>query len=214
MLAPCKRPLRGAEFDMNLLALVTIASAVLAVALLIVLDLLRKARATLRARERSLEAFQQRLTGEMAKREAAEHALATTDTRDTETGTASRARFLASGEEELRRASRYGRAMSVLIVDPREGEELPELATFIHDALRDSDLLGRLGECQLAALLPETELATAREVAKRLSEDENNDAGAKRKKERSKARSVGCASLEPTDEAFDTMLARAEEALS
>lgn len=195
---------------MNLLALMTIISSLLAVALLIVLDLLRKARATLRARDRSLDVFQQRLSREMTKREAAEHALANTDTRDAETGAAPHARFLASGEEELRRASRYGRSLAVLLVSPSVREELATLAHMINDGLRDSDLLGRLDGNRLAILLPETDLETAKEVGRRLSEGkESDDEESAAEAERTRPGCVGCAGLEPTDESFDAMLARA-----
>ena len=201
---------------MNLLALMTVISSLLAVALLLVLEMHRKARATLRARDRSLDVFQQRLSREMTKREAAEHALANTDTRDPDTGAASHARFLASGEEELRRASRYGRALAVLLVSPLDDGRLSDLAAVIDEGLRDSDLLGRLDGDRLAILLPETDLQTAREVGKRLSDPVasvaagSDDAGQDDTKvERVRPGSVGCAGLEPSDESFDAMLARA-----
>ncbi len=196
---------------MNLLALAVVISSVLAVALLIVLDMLRKARVTLKARDRSLDVFQQRLSREMAKREAAEHALATTDTRDTETGAASQARFLASGEEELRRASRYGRALAVLFVAPQEGADLAVIAAAIAEGLRDSDLLGRLDGEKLAVLLPETAQETAEQVAKRIAEPgpDLGDAA-----ETTRGCRVGCAGLEPTDESFDGMIERARAGAS
>lgn len=89
--------------------------------------------------------------------------------------------IVARLDREIEHCSRYGRGCSVLFLDldhfkalndtygHRAGDAaLRELAGVICGALRSSDALGRWGGEEFLAVLPETSLAAARDVAERV----------------------------------------------
>jgi len=97
------------------------------------------------------------------------------------TGIANRRYFIDQSELELSRTLRYDKQLSVLMLDidhfkqvndthgHRTGDiVLQKLSLICKDALRDVDVLGRLGGEEFAVLLPETPLERAVEVAERL----------------------------------------------
>lgn len=104
--------------------------------------------------------------------------LATTDEL---TGAYNRRRFMTRADEELARFRRYGRPLSVLMLDLDRFKELNDthrhrtgdeaLRRFVlacRETLRDIDVLGRLGGEEFAVLLPETTLDDAMAVAERI----------------------------------------------
>jgi diguanylate cyclase (GGDEF)-like protein len=97
------------------------------------------------------------------------------------TGAANRRHFQEQGRKELSRAKRYGRPLSLIIIDldrfkgvndtrgHEAGDEvLKSVCRTIMAALRDTDDFGRQGGDEFAILLPETSPAQALEVAERL----------------------------------------------
>lgn len=99
------------------------------------------------------------------------------------TGAYNRRHFMELGRNEVARAKRYGRAMSVIIIDLDHfkrvndtwGHEagdvaLKEAIRIFKKGLRTSDLLGRHGGEEFAVLLPETPPGQAAMVAERLRE--------------------------------------------
>ncbi len=95
-----------------------------------------------------------------------------------------RGSFIARLDAELARASRYGRAFTLVYVDldhfkavnDLEGHDVgDELLRQVADALRSStrqtDFLGRLGGDEFAALLAETTFGPARSVLEKLKEN-------------------------------------------
>lgn len=97
------------------------------------------------------------------------------------TGVSNRRHFMLCAEQELGRALRYGRHLSIFMLDidffkqinDRHGhlvgdEVLKSLAGVCRDNLRTVDLVGRFGGEEFAVLLPETDDAAAAEVAERL----------------------------------------------
>lgn len=97
------------------------------------------------------------------------------------TGLPNRRRFFEAGEMEIARTNRYGRPLSVLIVDIDHfkwindtfghlaGDRvLKSLGEALRPALRDGDLLARLGGEEFGVLLPETSLRPALKAAERL----------------------------------------------
>ncbi|WP_448189546.1 diguanylate cyclase [Azospirillum sp. sgz301742] len=104
--------------------------------------------------------------------------LATTDPL---TGLSNRRAFLSAAERELGRVRRYGRPAAVLMFDIDHFKRindthghavgdvaLQRVAAACRELLRDSDLVGRLGGEEFGVLLPETDTASALDVAERL----------------------------------------------
>ena len=94
-----------------------------------------------------------------------------------------RRHFMERAEQELQRFKRYGSRLSLFMLDidhfkqinDRYGHKvgdmvLTTLAQVCRAALRDVDILGRMGGEEFAVLLPETDRKTAVEVAERLRE--------------------------------------------
>ncbi len=105
----------------------------------------------------------------------------TTEAPDGITGALSRAGFDLLGRAELRRAARYHRPTSLLLVEiaafrrlvERNGNAagdavLQNLVALIRTQLREHDTVARIGDASFAALLPETAEAQAMFVAERL----------------------------------------------
>jgi diguanylate cyclase (GGDEF)-like protein len=106
------------------------------------------------------------------------HTIATTDSL---TGLLSRRRLLELGEQDLARARRYSRALSVLALDLDHFKQINDryghaagdtVLVAVADALRaqtrQHDLLGRIGGEELAIVLPETSLDAAERLAERI----------------------------------------------
>jgi diguanylate cyclase (GGDEF)-like protein len=101
--------------------------------------------------------------------------------RDALTGLPNRRRLRAAGEEEHRRARRFGHSLAAVMLDldhfkqvnDRYGhgagdDVLREVARRIQATVREIDVPARYGGEEFAVLLPETGLDTAREVADRI----------------------------------------------
>ncbi|HEX5393493.1 MAG TPA: diguanylate cyclase [Rhodocyclaceae bacterium] len=121
---------------------------------------------------------------DITERKAIELRLAEEAHTDALTGCANRRHFMEQARAELARVIRYGGALSVLMLDidhfktvnDRYGHPVGDLAlqTLAHvcrGALREADLIGRLGGEEFAVLLPETGCEKAQEVAERLRQD-------------------------------------------
>ncbi len=81
-------------------------------------------------------------------------------------------------EEEIARAERYGRYLSIicllpqrLVVETPRPEEIDLAAEAVRDHLRFSDQIGRLGDGTIVVILPETQGDTARVTAHRMVAD-------------------------------------------
>ncbi|MEG3178904.1 sensor domain-containing diguanylate cyclase [Sphingomonas sp. RB3P16] len=100
------------------------------------------------------------------------------------TGALTRRGFVDQAEKEIERASRYGRATSLVMLDVDHfkrvndtyghaiGDQvLQQIARIAEVALRPSDLFGRLGGEEFALLLPETNGTAAVIAAERLRQE-------------------------------------------
>jgi|GEM_PF-6612670 len=114
-----------------------------------------------------------RMEGELTR-------LATTDWL---TGVANRQHFLELAHQEFKRSGRYGKPMMVVMIDldrfkdindtyghAMGDEVLRQAAKVCRNSLRDSDIFGRLGGEEFAAVLVEADLTEGRMVAERLRE--------------------------------------------
>ncbi len=99
------------------------------------------------------------------------------------TGVSNRGYFMDQAELELSRAARYGKPLSLYMLDidffkkvnDSYGHKigdlvLVKLAEVCKQTLREVDIIGRIGGEEFVILLPETELVEANEVAERLRE--------------------------------------------
>ena len=97
------------------------------------------------------------------------------------TGLLNRGAFHQRLEEELRRSARHGRLLSLAVLDidhlelvndrhgRRAGDKaLGTVAELARSHARDTDVVGRVGDGQMAWLMPETDLAGAAQAAERL----------------------------------------------
>ncbi|KAF0812532.1 putative diguanylate cyclase YdaM [Andreprevotia sp. IGB-42] len=148
-------------------------------------------------------------------------------TTDSLSGLANRAHFMESANQELARAERYRRPLSLLMVDIDHFKRIND--TFGHDVgdkairalsdicrgiLRDVDLLARLGGEEFAALLPETARDHAVSVAERLRiAIEANVIITDDGQEVRFTSSIGVTQLRDGDTLVDDLLKRADNAL-
>jgi diguanylate cyclase len=99
------------------------------------------------------------------------------------TGVRNRRSFLLDAEQELRRASRTGQTVSIMVVDADDFKQINDrfghavgdvalrsIASALRGELREFDLLGRIGGEEFAILLPSLEMQGAMDVAERLRE--------------------------------------------
>lgn len=118
---------------------------------------------------------------DISDRKAMERELRRLATIDPLTGAFNRRHFLATAATEMERAHRYGNPLTLLMLDvdhfksinDRHGhgigdQALSLLVDTLRKALRDIDVIGRLGGEEFAVLLPETGMAGALVTAERL----------------------------------------------
>ncbi len=97
------------------------------------------------------------------------------------TGVLNRAAFLEAGEKEMKRAIRYDRKLSLLVLKLDHfrvlgqefgysfgDEALKKTVKICKDSIRDSDYLGRIGDVEFAILLPETPIENVPFLIERL----------------------------------------------
>lgn len=158
-------------------------------------------------------------TWAIAQRVARERAYAYTDFL---TGLANRRRFERDGNIEFDRARRYGRALSLLVVDVDHFKRVNDtrghsfgdrvlqvVAQKCQQLSRDSDLAARIGGEEFALLLIETGTDDASVIGRRLLEAQ----AATDFEGESITVSIGVATLAPGDRDFQALFERADDAL-
>lgn len=149
--------------------------------------------------------------------------LATTDSL---TGVCNRRHFLAVGEREISRASRYGRRLSLMMMDidhfklvndthghAAGDATLRALSETCLAALRGNDIFGRFGGEEFTAILPEASSETAAEVAERLRQSIADLTVTFENRAIHVTVSIGVATLTPEDTSVEDLLKRADDAL-
>ena len=143
------------------------------------------------------------------------------------TGVNNRRYFMERAEQELRRANRSGNQLSIFMLDidhfkrinDRYGHKVGDLvlkmlAEVCQSALRDIDVLARMGGEEFAVLLPETESSLAIEVARRLQDSINKASLPLEGDLAIKIQvSIGVASMTSPHDNMDILLHRADTAL-
>ena len=143
------------------------------------------------------------------------------------TGVYNRRHFMERAEQELSRAHRYGKPLSMLMLDidhfklinDRYGHKvgdtvLKAVADLSHATFRDVDILGRLGGEEFAVLLPETDQPAALDAAERLRETIANARIPLTGGEHvTFSMSIGVSSMGSVEDHIDSLLNRADKAL-
>jgi len=146
------------------------------------------------------------------------------------TGLNNRRYFMTLAEQELRRARRFSRSLSVMMIDIDHFKRINDqcghalgdsvlqgVAKRILESLRQSDQCGRLGGEEFAIFLPETNISAARLVAERMREHLEKRpliaTGGGSATTLSCTISIGIAELNAKDGSIDELLSRADEAL-
>jgi len=142
------------------------------------------------------------------------------------TGLLNRRSFLESAENQLQIAHRYGRELSVIMIDldwfksinDRFGHEAGDQAlVFFAEACREvfrkTDILGRMGGEEFAILVPETDQAPAREMVNRLQRRLKEQPFRYHEHEVPFTLSAGLASLENKKQTLGDLLNRADKLL-
>lgn len=146
---------------------------------------------------------------------------------DSLTGVANRRYFAEMVEAEMARSSRYGKPLSILMMDIDQFKEINDV--YGHQAgdivlqalcetckivLRAVDIVGRWGGDEFAILLPETPPAIASHVAERLrSAIESTVVTLKKHSPLYFSVSIGCASRNAKDDNLEAILNLADKAL-
>ncbi len=143
------------------------------------------------------------------------------------TGLANRRHFMDMGSTELTRAQRYNRPLSLLALDidyfksinDTHGHQagdivLQKFSAILLDAVRDVDLVGRIGGEEFAILLPETDFQAALNAAHRLlAAISKSKVVLKDGTTVSFTASIGMAILADNDTTLDVLLQQADMAL-
>ncbi|MBU0665139.1 MAG: diguanylate cyclase [Proteobacteria bacterium] len=118
---------------------------------------------------------------DISDRKILEHELQRQAQSDYLTGLSNRRYFIERSEEEVARAFRYGHPMSLLMLDIDHFKDINDthghhagdtalqmFAAHCQEALRETDIIGRVGGEEFAVILPETDGEGAYEIAERL----------------------------------------------
>lgn len=146
---------------------------------------------------------------------------------DSLTSVANRYYFVEMVETEMARSSRYGKPLSILMMDVDKFKEINDV--YGHQAgdivlqalcetckmiLREFDIVGRWGGDEFAILLPETPHTIAHQVAERLrGAFESTAVALEMHSPLHFSVSIGCASRNAKDDNLDTLLDLADKAL-
>lgn len=146
--------------------------------------------------------------------------------RDELTGAYNRRRFLEKANAEFARCRRYRKPLSVLMIDldhfktindsfgHAAGDAvLKSIVTTIAGALRESDLLGRIGGEEFMVLLVETARDQAQTAAQRLLQAINQLKVKEAGETVQTTASIGVSLMAPGDQTFDDLMKRADQAM-
>ncbi len=167
------------------------------------------------------------VTRDVTQRKTFERELVRLAQTDALTGLANRRHFMALAEQELSRAIRYGGELSVMMMDIDHFKAindtyghhtgdlvLQRVGMHCQEALREIDIVGRIGGEEFAFILPQTSKEKAGEVAERLRRMlANADLPLEHGVPLHFEVSIGVTAIGPNGGNIDTLLAQADTAL-
>jgi|Deesub1362A_J573_1020465.scaffolds.fasta_scaffold02376_9 diguanylate cyclase (GGDEF)-like protein len=174
--------------------------------------------------------LQAALSREVSRRRVVEERLRRMASTDALTGAFNRRYFLRHAEQEVRRALRHGRSLTLMVLDLDRFKEvndthghdvgdraLRRVAEACRQVMRRHDLLARMGGEEFVILLPETTLSGGQTLAERLRRVIGDiSVGGEVGEERGPSRlsvSIGLSQLQPPDDDLNRLLKRADRAL-
>ncbi len=163
---------------------------------------------------------------DISQRKEMEAELFSQATTDELTGINNRRHFFMQAERDLSRAQRFGRPLSVMMLDIDHFKKINDtyghavgdgvLQAFVKrslESLRQSDVIGRLGGEEFAVIMPETAQAAAEAAAERLRAHVAERPLIADRAAIPTTVSVGVATFEAGDKSIDKFLHRADVAL-
>lgn len=163
---------------------------------------------------------------DISERKLAEQQLKEMATTDPLTELFNRRRFLELAEQEFAKARRYGRPLTLLMLDLDHFKDIND--TYGHDVgdivlqsiaetsveqLRDTDIMGRIGGEEFAVILPETDIHQAQEAAERIRSSIEKTPVTTPAGDLQLTISVGISAYGKETEEFKNMLKQADTAL-
>jgi len=146
--------------------------------------------------------------------------------KDELTGLNNRRAFFEQGHRAFRRSERYNHPVSVIMIDIDHfkmindnyghtfGDKvLKKLAEPLQSAVRDIDIVARMGGEEFAIMLPETGLDEAANLAERLRTDIENISISAEDREIRVTASFGVVTCKEDDKNIETLLTKADDAL-
>ena len=186
---------------------------------------LHAANRALQEQAADLQRLNEILHQEVERREALENELRRIASVDELTGTHTRRHILELGEHEQRRRSRHGHDLAILMMDldhfkrindgfgHAAGDQvLRDFGFLLRSSLRKGDIAGRFGGEEFLAILPETDLETARGIAERLCERVRENRTFWQEHALAVTVSIGLIAVQ-ADEVLDKAIARADRSL-
>jgi diguanylate cyclase (GGDEF)-like protein/PAS domain S-box-containing protein len=141
------------------------------------------------------------------------------------TGLYNRRAFIEGLEQEIARQKRYGKSLTVIMVDLDHFKKINDahghaggddvlrhFADVLRQTIRETDIPGRLGGEEFAVLLPETDAEQAAQLARRFGQAIRSATVRTESGNISFTASIGISRLVP-DDTPDSLLARADQAL-
>jgi diguanylate cyclase (GGDEF)-like protein/PAS domain S-box-containing protein len=163
---------------------------------------------------------------DISQRKVLEEELFKKASTDSLTGINNRGHFQNIAEQEVRRARRFGRDLSAMLIDIDHFKSINDtlghaagdsvlqgIVTRTNESLRQSDRIGRIGGEEFAVVLPETPLMAAFDVAERLRAHIQERAIIAGHTAVPCTVSIGVAQLSKEDCGFEDLLKRADMAM-
>ena len=172
------------------------------------------------------QSFHVGIIRDISERKRLEQELQRQASTDGLTGVLNRRAFTAESERVISVAVRYGRPLSLMVIDadhfkkvndvyghPTGDAVLRALAQVLGRTLRTSDLLGRLGGEEFGIVLPETDAGGARELGERLLQAVRERRIEHDGQALSITVSIGATVIAAGDDSFESAFLRADRAL-
>ncbi len=166
------------------------------------------------------------VTEDISERKRFEEELQKLATIDSLTGTYNRHHFFTLAEKAFQQAQRYEQDLSALMIDldhfklinDKNGHAMGDVvlqtaARYFSKYVREADVLGRYGGEEFALIMPQTQLAEAREAACRLVQFIRETPIKTKKGPLQLTVSVGVASLQKDTKTIDQLVDEADQAL-